>query len=128
MGLDMYLTARKFYSSMRDERVIEDGFEVEAKDLHAGYWRKHPDLHGYIVQEFNNGVDDCQPIDLDADCIKKIITAINEGVLPHTVGFFFGKSFGDEKDNDIEILTKALTWLETPEKGVWKSIIYRASW
>jgi hypothetical protein len=128
MGLDMYLTARKFYFSHRSKRMIEDGFEVESKELAVGYWRKHPDLHGYIVQEFNNSLDDCQPIDLDADCIKKIIAAINDSVLPHTDGFFFGETVGDEKDRDIEILNKALTWLKTPEEGVWKSIIYRASW
>lgn len=129
MGLDMFLTARKFYSRLRDEPpMVEDGFEVEGKDLEAGYWRKHPNLHGYIVQEFADGEDNCQPIELDSDCVKKILNAIENNELPYTEGFFFGETTGGEKSRDLEIFNKALTWLETKEKGVWKSIIYRASW
>jgi hypothetical protein len=129
MGLDMFLKARKFYSHLRDEpAVLDDGFEVVTKDLDAGYWRKHPNLHGFIVDEFANSLDDCNEIELDADCIKKILNAIENNELPHTEGFFFGESTGDEKSRDLEIFNKVLTWLKTEEKGVWKSVIYRASW
>jgi hypothetical protein len=30
------------------------------RDREVGYWRKHPDLHGYIVETFADGVDACQ--------------------------------------------------------------------
>jgi hypothetical protein len=128
MGLDMYLTARKFYSGSKGQRPMEDGFELEAKDFAAGYWRKHPNLHGLIVEQFNGGIDNCQDIDLAPDDIEKIITAVSMNLLPHTDGFFFGNSTGEEKDEDLEIFRKALDWLNKKEDGVWKSIIYRASW
>ena len=61
MGLDMYLEGRK---SRYDKQETEDGFPLQTKVLELGYWRKHPNLHGYIVQEFADGVDECQRGDL----------------------------------------------------------------
>lgn len=130
MGLDMYLHGRKFYRSVVHQRPQEDGFDVVQKDLDLGYWRKHPDLHGFIVQEFADGQDNCQEIELDKDCLSKIITAVTDRLLPHTEGFFFGASLTDEGQiiEDLSILQGALDWLEKPDEGVWKSVIYQASW
>jgi hypothetical protein len=128
MGLDMFLYARKFYRSVRHQPPQEDGFDIMQKDLDAGYWRKHPNLHGYIVREFANDVDDCNEIELDADCIKKILNAIENDELPYTEGFFFGESKGDEKQNDLQVFKRVLDWLQIEQEGVWKSAIYRASW
>jgi hypothetical protein len=128
MGLDMYLTARKFYFSHRGKRMIEDGLEVESKELAVGYWRKHHDLHGYIVEEFADGVDDCQDIGLDPDQIKNILNAITNDLLPYDDKSLADETIDEIKKRDVAMLNKALTWLETPEDGVWKSIIYRASW
>ena len=130
MGLDMFLSGRKFYSSTRGQRPQEDGFDVSQKDLDIGYWRKHPNLHGYIIERFADGVDECQDIELGPEQIKKLIAAVKADNLPHTEGFFFGVSrpAEDQMIEDLSILQGALDWLEKPETGVWKSIIYRASW
>jgi len=37
------------------------------------YWRKHPDLHGFIVTTFADGVDNCQQIWLSDNDIETII-------------------------------------------------------
>lgn len=58
MGLDMYLSGRKYLRYGNDQ--IEDGFRVEEKIVRLGYWRKHPNLHGYIVKTFADDVDECQ--------------------------------------------------------------------
>jgi len=131
MGLDMYLTGEKHYFAYPPEEArisIEDGFEVRSKMLRLGYWRKHPNLHGYIVNTFADGEDKCQQIELDESRIAEIISAIKAENLPHTEGFFFGASDGTEKEEDLKVFTAALAWLRTPEKGVWKSITYQASW
>jgi hypothetical protein len=150
VGLDMYLEGRKFkYGSTE----VEDGFPVKTKILELGYWRKHPNLHGYIVQAFAEGLDQCQDIDLGAKDIRNIISAIERNALPETTGFFFGSSESGkaQRKNDVEVFTKALAWLENvkvvqPEKieteiGVmykievgdelpteYRHIVYRASW
>jgi hypothetical protein len=123
MGLDMYLTGEVFFFTTRRERGQRQG---EFYDL--GYWRKHPDLHGYIVQAFANGEDHCQRIDLSADDLRKIITAVNTRSLPKTTGFFFGESDGTEWIDDIDKLTDALRWLEKSTDDECRSVYYRASW
>lgn len=129
MGLDMYLNGEKFFWGFNGQRPKEDGFEVKSKTLELGYWRKHPNLHGYIVQEFAEGKDECQEIYLDADAIKKIMAAVENNELPPTTGFFFGATDGTEKPEDLQIFQRALDWLNAPkDEKVSRSVIYRASW
>jgi hypothetical protein len=131
MGLDMYLQGEKYLCTdwkNPQNNLCEDGYEVRSKILRLGYWRKHPNLHGYIVNTFAGGIDNCKAIDLDEADIEKIIDAVARDDLPHTEGFFFGVSDGTEKDEDLKILTAALAWLRAPEQGVFKSIHYQASW
>ncbi|MFL1013243.1 hypothetical protein [Flavisericum labens] len=131
MGLDMYLKGEKFFTTYEGyKRRIEDGFEVSEHSLEIGYWRKHPDLHGYIVNTFNKGIDNCKPINLNPDNFIDIINAIKEDRLPKTTGFFFGTSENDEQEKQeaIEIFEKAFNWLVKEQKGCWKSVIYQASW
>jgi hypothetical protein len=131
MGLDMYLNGEKFFWTNWKEpekNFTIDGFKVNTQDLRLGYWRKHPNLHGYIVETFANGEDECQRIELSAENIKKIIAAVKENKLPHTEGFFFGSSEGIEAQETIDIFTKALEWESTKEKNVSRRVYYQASW
>jgi len=57
MGLDMYLQGERFRKS--NNRTTLEDFPLRKEVLEIGYWRKHPDLHGYIVKEFAEGKDDC---------------------------------------------------------------------
>jgi hypothetical protein len=129
MGLDMYLTGEKFIMST-SPHPQEDGFRLRSKTLELGYWRKHPNLHGYIVQTFAGGKDECQEIDLGVDHIRTIIAAIKDRELPHTTGFFFGASDPSKERlaEDIAIFERALAWVETDEPGIFRSVGYRASW
>lgn len=133
MGLDMFLRGEKyFYTNWEkpEENLREDGFELKTKTLEIGYWRKHPNLHGFIVQTFARGVDKCQEIDLSMEDLSAIIKAVEERTLPETKGFFFGSS--QESDErvyeDIKILKAAQYWMATKENGVSKRVFYQASW
>ena len=64
MGLDMYLKGRKWVDTYAHQRTKVDGYTVTNVQLEIGYWRKHPDLHGYIIKHFAGGFDDCNPIEL----------------------------------------------------------------
>lgn len=104
MGLDMFLRA--------------GGKEI-------GYWRKHPNLHGYIVNTFANGVDECQPIPLSLSDVNDILHAIENDLLPHTVGFFFGTSRPEHKAESLNIFGVAKKLLEAD----WTvELIYQSSW
>lgn len=128
MGLDMYLTGEKYYRNRSDAPVLRDGFPLRTETLDLGYWRKHPNLHGYIVQTCAADLDECQEIRLDGLAIEEIITAVETDSLPETTGFFFGKSDPSDKAPTLEILKAALAWLQTDEPQVIRTVIYRASW
>lgn len=156
MGLDMYLTGRKYIWQnweYPEQDRMEDDYRVEEVRVRLGYWRKHPNLHGFIVKQFAKGEDDCQEIFLTPDDCRTIIEAIKTRSLPETSGFFFGKSDGSERDEDIAIFENAISWAEVGNVSIepdevteiaggtlrvyktdrkWpkdsRDIIYRASW
>lgn len=133
MGLDMYLRGEKFFWTNWEDPTknrLEDGLKVNTVTVELGYWRKHPNLHGRIVKTFAGGVDECQRIDLAKDDLKTLIMAVKAQDLPHTEGFFFGKSDNsdDELNEDLKLLEAALEWAKTEEKGVSRSVYYKASW
>lgn len=128
MGLDMYLTGETL---IRNRPLDGDRLGTKkGESFDLGYWRKHPNLHGYIVEEFAHGVDECQEIHLTIDDMHQIIDAVKNTKLPFTEGFFFGKSYGTPEDNkeDIRIFEHAIKWLESEDKTAWRWVFYKASW
>ena len=132
MGLDMYLVGRKYVGGSFNQDIDkEDGFPVDSVKLELGYWRKHRKLHGYIVNTFAEGKDECQKIDLGVDELRKIATALRTNDLPDTEGFFFGNEEIDDEEKErseeyAKQIEEAIKWLD---KGDWKrSVYYRASW
>ena len=138
MGLDMYLTGDSHNARSEGERPKQDGFDIRATRLDLGYWRKHRMLHGYIVENFANGEDNCRPIDLGEEELSQIETALlkwvdDSAALPKTEGFFFGDDEGDEDyrkpaKEDAGMFREARRWLQKKQDGVWKSVEYQASW
>jgi len=138
MGLDMYLTGEKYYPEYtvnnRDiqkvDRPQSDGFPLRSNILALGYWRKHPNLHGFIVNNFADGIDDCSPINLNSEDLGKIAEALRKWELPETEGFFFGTSedHAEQKDQDADLFAKVKAWLEENQENVEKSVVYEASW
>ena len=106
MGLDMYI--------------------CDQNDKEIAYWRKHPDLHGFIVQTFAGGVDDCSKVWFNAECVKGIINAVNQNRLPKTSGFFFGHSDSPFQSETIEKLQNVLSYLEGSPPNTY--VYYQASW
>ena len=143
MGLDQYLTGKKDFWDFDDTLPKEDGFKVSKHTLELGYWRKDPNLHGFIVNTFAKGEDDCKPIWLSVEDINIIIKAVEADELPYTEGFFFGRSANINSDNPeevewaqqqkaytLKIFRGAIEWLNKWEgdKIVHASVHYAASW
>ena len=126
MGLDMYLEGHKYYH--HNKRPTEDNLAVKEQVLELAYWRKHPNLHGFIVQTFADGKDECREVELGAEQIELLIEAVKECKLPDTTGFFFGQSTGSERAEDLKVLTAALAWVRAKDETCMKYITYRASW
>ena len=123
MGLDMYALATK---AKLNKEVDFDTINVETEDLH--YWRKHPNLHGWMqsLYEYKGGKSDS----FNGDCVvlneidlDNLESDIKNKRLPDTSGFFFGNSDGDEVNDDLEFVNKARTALA---EG--KTVYYTSWW
>jgi hypothetical protein len=130
MGLDMYLSGRKTPLGFKGNKQEQDGFVVSEIIVDVGYWRKHPNLHGYIVETFADGVDECQRIVLSKEDMQKIILVVVDKQLPVTEGFFFGTSddSNDQRASDISIFSAAIDWLDAQPEDEWRDVYYQASW
>ena len=138
MGLDMnaYKTKAKFTkdTDFNDEifgktgngEIDFEGLIVEIEEI--AYWRKHPDLHGWMEQLYRkkggteksfNG-DTVLLTEEDIDSLK---IAVLTRTLPSTSGFFFGASEQEINFADLEFIEKAK---EAIKEGY--TIYYDSSW
>jgi len=110
----MYAYKTKFKPSKEVDFQDElQDVQDELDDLH--YWRKHPNLHGWMESLYNEkgGQEEfnCRPVQLTSEDIQRLATALLETKpdLPETEGFFFGSSEGseDEIQDDLEFVKKA---------------------
>jgi hypothetical protein len=104
MGLDMYA-----YITL--EPVEKYGFEQpeDADEIH--YWRKHPNLHGWMEQLYRSkggvGSFNCVTVRIDEADLIALEDAVKNDRLPQTVGFFFGTSRSEEKEDDLKFVYAA---------------------
>ena len=147
MGLDMRLykrmytrnwshTVKRKEVTVKMDDVVVKGFNNPSYVVQeVAYWRKFNALHGYIVNNFANGVDNCQDIYLGIDDIKQILSALKdkENPIEPTEGFLFGSQERDEwydKDveNAIEVFESVLEELESEFGSEHFDYLYTASW
>ena len=150
MGLDMYAYVaakegqqRAFYESAE--------FDDDAKDFvnktveqprEIAYWRKHPNLHGWMEQLWRNKKYSVQPtdasapvesdsdmfngieIELTAEDLDELERAVTHRQLPATRGFFFGEE-ADQfyHDKDLAFIKAARI-----EMFMGLKVFYNSSW
>lgn len=119
MGLDMYLSAKRYIwkSGDGDKDIQEDlnkvmaddlkdtGMRVREVEIDAMYWRKANAIHGWFVENCQEGEDDCREYFVSReqlqelrDLCQKLLDGDEEaeGELEPTEGFFFGSTNKDE--------------------------------
>ena len=107
MGLDQYATAGKGESSVDDE-----GFTCYEESMELAYWRKHPNLQGYMQQLWhekgNDGEFNCVDLELTLKDLDALEDALDSKELPQTSGFFFGSNSDDHyEEQDREFIAQA---------------------
>lgn len=110
MGLDQFAIKTKLKPSNEvdfGEEVYNEGVEREE----IQYWRKHPDLHGWMENlYFEKGGDrvfNCTPVILTLQDLDNLEEAIRDRALPKTSGFFFGESDDKRAADDLEFIKDA---------------------
>lgn len=125
MGLDMYLTGKRYISKLVDEGDTEraeaiqklfpelascvgrfgNASPVKEVCIEAGYWRKANQIHNWFVKNVQEDKDECKPhhvyreqlIELRDLCKQVLEDRLMAGkLLPCSSGFFFG---GTEYDD-----------------------------
>ena len=115
MGLDMYLTAKRYLWDGKDAELINvikaegipgmGDMTPKVISCRAMYWRKANAIHKWFVDNVQDGEDDCQECEVTqeqlaelANLCRKVWTQRGETteLLPPTEGFFFGKADIDD--------------------------------
>ena len=107
MGLDQYGLARK-----GEPKTDEEGFTFYEDEMELAYWRKHPNLQGWMQdlyhekggeEEFN-----CVDLELTLEDLDALEESLDHEELPETVGFFFGTDSSDHyAETDREFIREA---------------------
>ena len=107
MGLDQYATARRGEAKTDDE-----GFTYYEDSIELAYWRKHPNLQGWMEELYHEkgGDEDfnCVDLELDEEDLDSLEKSLDDSDLPETSGFFFGSNSDDHyAEADREFIVQA---------------------
>jgi hypothetical protein len=162
MGLDMYLNATKYvsgYISATDSvfntpetRVLHANLlcavgltidDTKGTDppsirikVQVGYWRKANAIHGWFVDNVQDGEDDCGACDVSREQLQKLLDDCKSAIaaktsekVPPRAGFFFGSTdIDDDYWEDLERTVAIVTHiLEAPRLKDW-DFEYQSSW
>jgi hypothetical protein len=116
-----------------------------ALSFEVAYWRKANAVHRWFVENVQNGVDDCQKVDVSLDQLRDLVglcetllgkrdAELAEEYLPTESGFFYGSTDYDDWYWDCLQLTvdqvkPLLMWFdEDPRRAAQWDVSYRSSW
>lgn len=142
MGLDMYAYAaaregqyHDFWDSGDFNKETGDySNDKVTKPIEIAYWRKHPNLHGWMEELWRskgslrsedddvsfNGIE----LELTWEDIDMLEEDIKQGALPGTSGFFFGDPADDYyREDDLNFIKSARSNLFLGLK-----VFYNSSW
>ena len=150
MGLDMYAYVatregqqREYYDGAEWDEITKDFVNTKTnKPREIAYWRKHPNLHGWMEQLWRNKKYLVQPtnasapvqsdsdtfngieIELTAEDLDELERAVVHKKLPSTRGFFFGEE-ADQfyHDKDLAFVKAARI-----EMFMGLKVFYNSSW
>jgi hypothetical protein len=138
MGLDQYA-----YCAMKsgesdeywggaelDETTGEFIHPTVSKPREIAYWRKHPNLHGWMyrlwVEKGNTGAFNGDELELTWEDLDRLKSDIENGTMAqlNTTGFFFGNpSDSHYREQDLEFVYKAKAEIFCGFK-----VFYNSSW
>lgn len=142
MGLDMYAYVgnrkgqqNEFYEGAKWDTELKESVNPNVtKPRELAYWRKHPNLHGWMEQLWErkgkpgtgntdadfNGIE----LELTWDDLDELERAIRHGQLPETSGFFFGNPADSHYyEQDLEFVNNAKA-----EVFLGLKVFYNSSW
>ena len=156
MGLDMYLTGKRYMSKVfreddgeKQEAIQKlfpelagkmgrwgDASPVKQVEIEAGYWRKANQIHQWFVTNVQGGEDECRPHYVSREQLQELKALCEEvladksrapELLPTASGFFFGGTdYNEWYFQDLEQTVKIID--ECLELPMDWEFEYRSSW
>jgi hypothetical protein len=147
MGLDMYLSAKRYLWKMKEEEqeiaqkigdtVNSNGMRVKEVACEAMYWRKANAIHYWFVQNIQDGSDDCREYYVPRSKLEALVKICVEvlsdpskadDLLPPAEGFFFGSSnIDDWYWDDVKDTIGTISRLLENTSAEWE-FYYASSW
>jgi hypothetical protein len=95
-----------------ESKTDEEGFEYYEDSIELAYWRKHPNLQGWMESLYHKkGGDEsfnCIDLELDLEDLDALEESLDKEALPETAGFFFGGNADDHyAEADREFIVQA---------------------
>ena len=127
----MYAYVAKKEGQMRDYYESYD-YETDSgpveKPREIAYWRKHPNLHGWMHRLWNErghaGDFNGDELELTFEDLDRLEYVVKHKELPGTTGFFFGNDSDDYyRDQDLEFIRTARSELTQGMR-----VFYNSSW
>jgi hypothetical protein len=135
MGLDMYAYVAtkpgqndEYWESAQLDPETKEYVSKVTKPRELAYWRKHPNLHGWMHQLWNqkgfDGDFNGDELELTREDLDVLEQDVIEGNLPGTSGFFFGND-ADEyyREEDLKFIREARA-----ELFMGLRVFYNSSW
>jgi hypothetical protein len=151
MGLDMYLNKRIYIGANYEHRNVNGlikltkgeentPIDVDFKKVtyiieQAGYWRKANHIHQWLVENVQDGEDDCKEYFVEEAKLQELLDICKKikedhelaaELLPCQAGFFFGGTEYDEYY--FQNIDYTITILEEALKDKSADYYYESSW
>jgi hypothetical protein len=136
VGLDMYAYVatkagqqNEYYEGAEfNETTREFENKTVTKPREIAYWRKHPNLHGWMRERWesrgNSGDFNGDELELTYEDLEILELDVIAGTLPGTTGFFFGNDADEHyREQDLEFIKNARAELFMGLK-----VFYNSSW
>ena len=118
----------EYYDNGEYDKNTNEFVSTCTKPKELMYWRKHPNLHGWMEQLWRDqggkGDFNGDELELTWEDLTQLEADILEGNLPATTGFFFGDASDDYyREQDLEFIKQARADLFLGLK-----VFYNSSW
>lgn len=154
MGLDMYLTGKRYMSKYFDKEDSERiqkvnevfGFDGEEDadynavevSFRVGYWRKANQIHQWFVDNCQEGEDDCKEYWVGRDQLEALRDTCNtvladmskaQELLPTQGGFFFGSTdYAEGYKSDLKYTIERIEKILADKALGECDFYYQSSW